>query len=149
MIRSLRILLPSLVLVTTLMASSLFSLTVAAETINDHALWNIKSDPSETRWIQIREFSRMGDDDIFHVDVYVRENGDVKELALRLADHIAIEREALLNSIGQPVDMGVPEREAYQNGLMEWMKTPASQRDVCRRPIQRCIQNLVSEADGF
>ena len=149
MIRSLRILPPSLVLATTLMASSLFSLTAAAETINDHALWNTKSDPSETRWIQIREFSRMGNDDIFHVDVYVRENGDVKELALRLADHIAIEREALLNSIGQPVDMGVPEREAYQNGLMQWMKTPASQRDVCRRPIQRCMQNLVSEADGF
>lgn len=122
---------------------------VSAETINDHALWNIKSDPSETRWVQIREFSRVGNEEIFHVDVYVRDNCDVKELALRLADHIAIERNALLNSIGQPVEMGVPEIEAYQQGLMKWVRTPASERDICRRPIQRCLQNLVSETDGF
>lgn len=91
----------------------LASSSANSETINDYALWNIKSDPSETRWIQIREFQRVGNEEIFHIDVYSRENGDMQELAMRLADHIAIERDALLNSIGQPVDTGVPERLAY------------------------------------
>ena len=114
-------------------------ISVHAETINDYALWNIKSDPSETRWIQIREFQRMEGEEIFHIDVYSRENGDMQELAMRLADHIAIEREALLNSIGQPVDTGVPERVAYDKAVTRWMKTPAAQREICRRPVQRCL----------
>lgn len=114
-------------------------ISVHAETINDYALWNIKSDPSETRWIQIREFQRMEGEEIFHIDVYSRENGDMQELAMRLADHIAIEREALLNSIGQPVDTGVPERIAYDKAVTRWMKTPAAQREICRRPVQRCL----------
>ncbi len=117
----------------------LLSVGVSSETINDYALWNIKSDPSETRWIQIREFQRMEGEEIFHIDVYSRENGDMKELAMRLADHIAIEREALLNSIGQPVDTGVPERVAYDKAVTRWMKTPADQREICRRPVQRCL----------
>jgi len=129
--------------------SALISCAANAQTINDYALWNIKSDPGETRWIQIREFQRNGGEDIFHVDVYVRENGDMKELAMRLADHIAIEREALLNSIGQPVETGVPEREAYDRALMLWMRTPAAQRDVCRRPIQLCIQSAVADDYGY
>ena len=114
-------------------------ISVHAETINDYALWNIKSDPSETRWIQIREFQRMEGEEVFHIDVYSRENGDMQELAMRLADHIAIEREALLNSIGQPVDTGVPERVAYDKAVTRWMKTPAAQREICRRPVQRCL----------
>jgi len=116
-----------------------------SETINDYALWNIKSDPSETRWIQIREFQRMGDEEIFHIDVYSRENGDMHELAMRLADHIAIEREALLNSIGQPVDTGVPERAAYDQAVTQWMRTPAARREVCRRPVQRCLDPVFAE----
>lgn len=120
-------------------------ISVHAETINDYALWNIKSDPSETRWIQIREFQRMEGEEIFHIDVYSRENGDMQELAMRLADHIAIEREALLNSIGQPVDTGVPERVAYDKAVTRWMKTPAAQREICRRPVQRCLDPVFSE----
>ena len=42
-------------------------ISVHAETINDYALWNIKSDPRETRWIQIREFQRMEGEEIFHI----------------------------------------------------------------------------------
>ena len=127
-------------------AIPLFVASVAgAETINDYALWNIKSDPSETRWIQIREFQRMEGEEIFHIDVYSRENGDMQELAMRLADHIAIEREALLNSIGQPVDTGVPERVAYDKAVTRWMKTPAAQREICRRPVQRCLDPVFSE----
>ncbi|KZZ05719.1 MULTISPECIES: DUF5086 family protein [Thalassolituus] len=120
-------------------------ISVHAETINDYALWNIKSDPRETRWIQIREFQRMEGEEIFHIDVYSRENGDMQELAMRLADHIAIEREALLNSIGQPVDTGVPERVAYDKAVTRWMKTPAAQREICRRPVQRCLDPVFSE----
>ena len=120
-------------------------ISVHAETINDYALWNIKSDPRETRWIQIREFQRMEGEEIFHIDVYSRENGDMQELAMRLADHIAIEREALLNSIGQPVDTGVPERVAYDKAVTRWMKTPAAQREICRRPVQRCLDPVLSE----
>ncbi len=120
-------------------------ISVHAETINDYALWNIKSDPRETRWIQIREFQRMEGEEIFHIDVYSRENGDMQELVMRLADHIAIEREALLNSIGQPVDTGVPERVAYDKAVTRWMKTPAAQREICRRPVQRCLDPVFSE----
>lgn len=130
-------------------ALSALLLTVAfsthAETINDYALWNIKSDPSETRWIQIREFQRYRGEEIFHIDVYSRENGDMQELAMRLADHIAIEKEALLNSIGQPVETGVPDRIAYDQAVMSWMKTPAAQREVCRRPVQRCLDPLFAD----
>ncbi|MBN58649.1 DUF5086 family protein [Thalassolituus sp. UBA3500] len=123
----------------------LASSSANSETINDYALWNIKSDPSETRWIQIREFQRVGNEEIFHIDVYSRENGDMQELAMRLADHIAIERDALLNSIGQPVDTGVPERLAYDKAVTRWMKTPAGQREVCRRPVQRCLDPVFAE----
>lgn len=125
--------------------STITGMAAQAETINDYALWNIKSDPSETRWIQIREFQRVGNEEIFHIDVYSRENGDMQELAMRLADHIAIERDALLNSIGQPVDTGVPERLAYDKAVTRWMKTPAGQREVCRRPVQRCLDPVFAE----
>ncbi len=129
----------------TLSSLCFISLSSQSETINDYALWNIKSDPSETRWIQIREFQRVGNEEIFHIDVYSRENGDMQELAMRLADHIAIERDALLNSIGQPVDTGVPERLAYDKAVTRWMKTPAGQREVCRRPVQRCLDPVFAE----
>jgi len=119
-----------------------------AETINDYALWNIKSEPGEVRWVQIREFQKLNGEEIFHVDVYQRENGDMRELAMRLADHIAIEREALLDSIGQPVDTGVPERMAYDSALRQWARTPSQERDICRRPIQRCLPELLSDG-GF
>ena len=101
---------------------ALISMSGNAQTINDHALWNIRSDAGETRWVQIREFARQGKDQIYHIDVYRRENGDLEEFYERLVDHMAIEKEALLNSIGQAIEIGVPDRQAYERALTEWAR---------------------------
>lgn len=119
-------------------------INVAAQTINDHALWNIRSDAGETRWIQIREYGVIDGEQIFHIDVYRRENGDVEEFYDRLIDHMAIEKEALLNSIGQAIDMGVPERGAYDKAVAEWARERPENRYICRSPIQRCMQSRVA-----
>ena len=121
-----------------------------AQTVNDHALWNIRSEAGETRWLQIREVSRYGAEQIFHIDVYRRDNGDLEELAVRLVDHMAIEKEALLNSIGQAIEVGVPERGAYENALIRWVRQRPSERFICRSPIQRCMQNpQISATNDF
>ena len=120
---------------------ALISMSGNAQTINDHALWNIRSDAGETRWVQIREFARQGKDQIYHLDVYRRENGDLEEFYERLVDHMAIEKEALLNSIGQAIEIGVPDRQAYERALTEWARQAPTERFVCRSPIQRCMQN--------
>lgn len=121
---------------------------VAGQDLASHSsgIWSIAEIPGMSRWIVIHDAETSKTTGLYHIEVIGRRNGDPAWQIIHLVPHMAITREALLESILEPLRSGAVYPEIFDDAFAHWRaQNDGAGGSVCTSTVLECMAEWSEE----
>ncbi|KJV06255.1 DUF5086 family protein [Methylocucumis oryzae] len=115
----------------------------AQPTLQDHALgiWALPDTAKLKRWVIIHNLADAKTSGIYHIEVIGRGIKDPAWKIQHLANHLAINEQALSASVTKPLTTGDVYPESFNTGFSSWQQENNGQGGaVCTTTVLECIR---------
>lgn len=116
--------------------------SAAQPTLQDHALgiWALPDTAKLKRWVIIHNLADAKTSGIYHIEVIGRGIKDPAWKIQHLANHLAINEQALSASVTKPLTTGDVYPESFNTGFSSWQQENNGQGGaVCTTTVLECI----------
>lgn len=119
---------------------------VAGQDLASHGIWSIAEIPGMSRWIVIHDAETSKTTGLYHIEVIGRRDGDPAWRIIHLVPHMAITREALLESILEPLHSGAVYPEVFDDAYTAWQaRNDGAGGSVCSSTVLECMAERSEE----
>ena len=92
----------------------------------------------QQRWLVIHDVADTPATGVYHIEVLGKAAAMPPWQVIHLAAHMAITKEALLRSVGKPLERGAVYPETFDNALTQW-RASGSAGVVCTTSVTKCL----------
>jgi hypothetical protein len=116
------------------------SITDVAQHIS--GIWAIDSAEHLQRWIVIHNPNATDNKAILHIEVLGKAPKAAAWTVKRLAPHMAVTWDVILQSVRKPLNQGLVYPEQYENARSRWEKeSKEGHAKLCTTTLDRCLNN--------